>query len=471
MGTITLEIAGSEKYFVHLHYVKSHPNPDPDTFDLVLTPEEATGVTYFDEVVIKKDGVTEYVGFVEEITPEIGEDGLEYSITGRCYKLIIWKKFTERFQESREIGPEDSDAAEIESSFFGEVYPKELIQFILRCPISEHPKGKVRHKIGWGICSDFWECCANQTADGYYPQWVCLRYSGLAWRGTAGLSGGTAVKLEVDNFSHDNEEMNTHGPEPWLDSDDGLNSHVEPWDYHNEQIEGDFTFEHLDPAATMPYSVLLVIKHSSITKGNEELKAELGYDGVGWFRVGYLASTGGGFEFEEQVFDVTYILDTIDKINGAKLRLNIRANWTGMYRISYAYLNVLYLSGDLALEGQQAGDWFVIDLGLPYDRVTGMLMECRNTPNAYARNYKIEWASVSNACENNYGADDSKWHDFDPTVNVTSNEARDILHSWIPQDEVEAIRIKLTLSADQPWEISQVYIWEADLRTYRVMDE
>jgi hypothetical protein len=82
----------TERYYMNIHYTKSHPNQDPDTFEITVDPDVGSLINYFDSVKITKYDITEFYGFVEEITPTVGEDGLEYRLTGRCWKLIIWKK-------------------------------------------------------------------------------------------------------------------------------------------------------------------------------------------------------------------------------------------------------------------------------------------------------------------------------------------------------------------------------------------
>ena len=473
MGIITLEIGTPpvEKYFINLHYTKNHPSPDPDTFDLILTPEEVSGIDYFDKVVVKKDGVTEYVGFVEEITPEIGEEGLEYSITGRCHKLILWKKWTERYQESRNVGPEDTEG-ELEGGFFGQVYPHELIKFILRCPISEHPKGRIRQKIGWGISSDQWDCCASSTAECYYPEWVMLRYSGLAWRNRGLRDETTVFTLKVNDWVNEIDEWKREGVDPYLNAEDASYIHYGT-DLPYNAIEKYFKFEHLDPnvVATID-DIYLFIRWFAEAK-EAEVYIYL-YDGVKYTNLGKFPALGASPGWWSSYPRITTkirvheILDTVDKVNNARIYFQ-KAN--NLYQgIDYVYLSAsCTLVGDPA--NQRKDDWFVVDLGISWNDVTAALIECRTSLALYARNYKIEWSNVSNACENNYGADDSKWNDFNPPVNVINNTARDILHSWIPEDDVRCLRIQITASADQAWEISQIYIWQSDVYPYRVLDE
>lgn len=468
----TLLIGGVDTCYIDIHYIKSHPNPDPDTFEIRTLPECAEGVSYFDTVDIRKDGVTEYYGFVEEITPEVGEDGLEYLLTGRCWKLFTWKKWNERYQESREIGPTDSEN-NIESGFFGNVKPEELIKFILRCPKSIHPKDKIRHKIGWGIPSQFWDACANITADCHYPQWVFLRYTGLAWRGRGGSEDMVWDKLVVNNFDSTYTQWYTTGVQPWLDNDDADTNKVwlsRPPAGQGIYKVGHFEFANIGGTRDFIYGVRLYIKYRGIADRfayRSWCKVHL-YDGTTWHHIGWLTTS---YSWTYISFNVMSILDTIAKINAAEIYFEYQL--IGLFdgiHITYAYLDVE--ASTLATDYQHIDDWFVVDLGSSYDDVTAMLIECRNNPTTYPRNYKIQYASVSNCCDGDDPPLESEWNEFTPAINEVNNNARDILHSWEAEDDVQCIRIKLTADhTDNPWEISQIYVWQADEHKYRLMDE
>jgi len=469
----SLLIDGVETCYLDIHYIKSHPNPDPDTFEIRTLPECAESVSYFDSVEIKKNGETEFYGFIEEITPEVGEDGLEYLLTGRCWKLMVWKKWNERFQESREIGPEDSEG-NIESGFFGNVKSEELVRFLLRCPKSIHPKDKLRHKIGWGIPSGLWDTCANVTADCYYPQWVFMRYTGLSWRNRGGSENMEYDKLVVNNFDGTSTQWTTIGVQPWLNNDDENTNEIykfqEPGNPPGIYIEGNFEFTNLAGTRLFVYGVELYIKYKGIGywyAGLTRCEVHL-YDGVNWYSIGYLDNS---WSWKYKSFNVTSILNTVAKVNAAEIKFTyyLDGDFHKM-EITYAYLAVE--SSTLVSDYQHTSDWFVVDLGSSYDDVTAMLIECRNNPIMYARNYKIQYATLSNCCDSADPPLESEWNDFTPAVNETNNNARDILHSWEPEDDVQCIRIKLTADhVDNPWEISQIYVWQADEHKYRLMDE
>lgn len=461
-----LLINGTKRNYIKVHYVKNHPDPDPDTFDVTVNYDVGELVNYFDSVEVRKNGVTEFYGFVEDIDPQKGTDGLEYLLTGRCWKVLVWKKSTERFQESREIGPEDSEG-NVETGFFGSVYPHELFRFLLRCPISDHPKGKVRHKIGWGIASDFWKCCANVTADTFYPDWVMLRYTGLSWRGRASTANLHYVDLICDSFDSTYVDWTENGSSPYLDTDSDVDN-IATGTPPNNRKEGYFGFDDLVGTAERIYGIKLYIK-SNIQGYASKIAVHLN-DGTSNYNLGYLTVCPYGYGYTE--FNCITVLDTPTKVNNAKIYFDLESGYHAMVTVIYAYFHVEYSTTADADINQKTDDWFVINLGADYDMVTAMLIECRNNPNMYARNYKIQYCTISDCCAE--GDNDGFWSDFDDDgspINVVNNTARDILHSWKPQDNVHGIRIKLTADADPPWEISQIYVWRADESKYRLLDE
>lgn len=474
IDVIVDEVNLTEECVISTHYIKSHPNQDPDTFEIRLLPECGENIDYFDTVEIKKLGVTEFYGFVEEITPEVGEDGLEYLITGRCWKLIAWKKWNERFQESREVGPMDSEG-NIESGFFGAVRPEELVKFVLRCPMSEHPKDKIRHKIGWGIPSDFWDCCANETAEAHYPLWVALRYTGLSWRGRGTCDNIITYNLDVKTFVNEVKDWTDTGAgdNPWIDSDSGdlPTVYIRASNAPTNQTIRYFTFEDFsDIPAVDPVTVSLVYLNVQVfAEGEGAITKVYLWDGINWIYVGI--AYGSAFYGEQtRTFNVSSILNTITKVKNARVYF-VRVSHTPLtVIIDHCYLTV-YGSDPAEPADQRADDWFIVNLGMAYDDVTAMLIECRNNPTMYARHYNIQYTTLSNCCNDEYPVPEDDWNDFTPAIHEIDNEARDILHSWEPEDDVRCIRVKLTMSNCNAWEISQIYIWQADEYKYRLLDE
>ena len=349
--------------YIQVHYIKNHPQSDPDTFDIKVNYDVGQLVNYFDSVEVTKNGVTEFYGFVEDKNPQKGIDGLEYIITGRCWKVLAWKKQTERYIETREIG------IAAETGFFGKVYPQELIMFLLRTPISTHPSGYIRQKIGWGIPSDNWECSAIRTATGHHAQWVALRETGFSW--------------QLGNYNYvDNQEVNdyTEDMRQWITSDDtvvavNINRVVDAWSF----VHNDFTHVNTEPwlhdddennyisLASLAENIgkydehytfsNLAYDHIYVTTASLYVKAKL-YDGTGghatsvtlkfyiwdgsiWWS-GSWAFTSTDWELISFNFSC---LDTIAKINNAKLKIEFEAVVDGGVdkggiNVTYAYLHI-----------------------------------------------------------------------------------------------------------------------------------
>jgi len=452
----TLEIGGSEVGYLRIHYVKSHPSVDPDTFDIKLLPEDADGVDYFDSVEVKKDGVTEFYGFIEEITPQVSESGLEYLITGRCWKLITWKKYTERYVETREVGPNE------QAGFFGKVYPPELICFLLRTPVSIHPSGKVRHKIGWGIHSDDWICAAIRTATGHHPVWVATRRVNFEWQ--LGNLTFTATTLAVDGFD------NTWGD--WtrnaacgicLDDDDVVN-YISAVNLGDD--DGYYTFADLGVAYKRGSvsSCILHIKGRFVDDGGSggadtvQVRAYLYFNGVSVANNTVTYTNGLGWE--DQTWDISANVTTIALLNALKVRLE----WAAATNPANQHPDVTYMY--VVTTGEQTSyqtedDWFAVDLGAAYQNIVAILIESRNdlTETQFARHLVIEYNTAAFVNDDTPPA--AGWV---PIRWVPNNVTRDILLSWEPLDgiNVRCIRIRITADIDFGWEISQIYIWQAD---------
>jgi len=117
-------IGGVEYTYSNIDFTETHPSPYPDTFTIVLNGQHI--IPYFSEVIITRDMITKFYGYVEKRrwTSEVDTE-----IWGRCRKLIVWKKWMERFVEAREGGNI--------AGFFGVMCPAEIFKFLLRCPISD----------------------------------------------------------------------------------------------------------------------------------------------------------------------------------------------------------------------------------------------------------------------------------------------------------------------------------------------
>jgi len=158
MGKWEIYVDSCNYDYLSFTFTKTHPSPDPDGFKIVYGYR--MNFDYFSKVEFKKDGVTKFVGYIEKIKYEVGTEGIETIVTGRCNKVLLWKKWTERFADSRENI----------KGFFGKVYADELVKFLLRNPISDMPEEEEKwndyplQKIGWGINPASWSCHASSSS-------------------------------------------------------------------------------------------------------------------------------------------------------------------------------------------------------------------------------------------------------------------------------------------------------------------
>jgi len=143
------------------------------------------------------------------------------------------------------------------------------------------------------------------------------------------------------------------------------------------------------------------------------------YDGSNWTFAGkiYGAGWGDGY-WKNSELNVTGILDTVIKINNARVYFSV-GNTGATSWIANCWL---YVKGsEFAYSSdanQQADDYFIVNLGDSYDRVTGTYVESRLHDSMYARNYTVQYTTLSDCCADNVVDNDNLWSDFTPAVNV-----------------------------------------------------
>jgi len=211
MGEYTVKINDVIIPFNRIWFEKRHPSEDPDNFTITIDGE--TTVNPFDVVKIYNGSTLEFYGFVEKIEEEWDTRGHYTRISGRCRKVIFWKKFIERFERSRLNG------------FFGAVNPSKLIWFLLYSPISDDPnEASPFHRLGYGI--DLYEakCSAIRTVPTTHPNYVKIRQSGFAWQ----LGFMNEEKTSTTNsFVENKKGWKTVGGSPWINTDDEDLSYIE----------------------------------------------------------------------------------------------------------------------------------------------------------------------------------------------------------------------------------------------------
>lgn len=445
----TVSISGTDYPYIDIDFEKVHPSPNPDIFTVTLSGKKS--LTFFSAISIKKDNVQRFYGYIEKINYEMGEEGINTIIGGRCRKVILWKKWTERFTDTRISG------------FFANVYPKELIMFLLRCPVSEVPDTESgeswegdfpRQKIGWGINSDSWGCTANVSSIGTEPDYVKLRLVGFYWR-----NRGTPSTIEIDDVAGVND-----GPMGWTEVGAvGHNCIVRPDDDDTTYIRGtavnqitwDYTFTNLPVTADTINSVEIIVRARKEVGGwGADYRIEVRiWDGSSSTLAAYIV--GNNQAYDDVRIDITDILDTPAKYDAAEVYFTLKATGGTAVRITTCYMIVDY--GDSG--AQTLNDYFKINFGRTYDRVTGIIVQSRHTSNAYPRYYKIETGTAGEVYTQR------------ASNPAGGNVAQDIIHSWTPVDGVQYVKITITqTTASIPWEITQIYIYTADDADYTVLE-
>jgi len=112
-----------KKYnFISLTYTDTHPKERPDRFDATLEGFQGT-INFGDEVIIRKEQKIVWRGLVEEIDYSAGRT----VIGGRDKSVLVWKKFTNKYEVEEGSGEAPS--------FFDDFYPEDLFRFLLYTPI------------------------------------------------------------------------------------------------------------------------------------------------------------------------------------------------------------------------------------------------------------------------------------------------------------------------------------------------
>lgn len=204
---------GAAVKYKEVNFTKRHPNPDCDTFNAIIEWDEA--VNLFDRVSITHTALPTilFEGLVESINCYWDNTERVKRISGRCRKVILWKKFIERFERGNIDG------------FFRHVSVSKLVRFLLRCPISDAPTASVFHRIGYGFDLSNGECSAIRRDPKTHPEWCRFRRSGFRWR----LNGCRLLK-DVDDYTQDTPNI----PPPdgcvrqreWVHSDDIIGAEI-----------------------------------------------------------------------------------------------------------------------------------------------------------------------------------------------------------------------------------------------------
>ena len=155
--------------------------------EFTTTVEYDSAINFNDLIRFDRDGVTQWVGFVEDIEVDWDQNSRYLLLGGRDLTYLLWRKYVENF----------NNAIKSTGGFFGNVNAVELTKFLLRTPRSDLPEVEddslgnfsiyPYNEEGWGIdISKF----TNISSGGHVS-----KYSGS----TSGV-GSTTIIQETDNI-------------------------------------------------------------------------------------------------------------------------------------------------------------------------------------------------------------------------------------------------------------------------------
>lgn len=376
MPAWTISVGGIDRKYQTVEINRKVRMDSPPEF--TATIEYGSDVTFNNEVIIQRDGKTEWKGFIEDMEIAWDESGRYLNIGGRDITLLIWRKYVENF----------ANMIEGTGGFFGNVSASELIKFLLRTPRSDLPidaNGTViypHNKEGWGIdTSKINSLIADKTAYGDI-NWTTLRKRGLGWRNTG--DPYSVVTKKVDAVIGTNWE--TFGTTPYLNTYDDTNY------IHSSGVDeyAEFSFENLgltEDAASI-YGCKLVIYYRPDTTYwtwiNSDCWVYIWVESLQNWQ--YIGDFGGrdppwNNPWREIEFDLFYILKTISDVNAAKVKF-VEKGSLGT-SITYAALDIGYVG-----EGSQTTNEFV-EVAFNEEEIMGIYVESRNSAEMYPRNYKI----------------------------------------------------------------------------------
>lgn len=373
VGVWTIEIDSSPVNYKEINFERKLDTKIPSKFDAQI--EFSSGINYWDLVEIKRDGTTEWKGFIEDKDEKWDKDGRFLYIGGRDTSLILWKKWSDNFIEMHEAT----------EGFFGLVSAIELIKFLLRCPKSDPFTTYPNNKEGWGIDKGrISDCSAHRTSLGD-PNWVKLRRRGYGWRNTG--SPYNSINANVDAVI--SNVWSTNGASPYLNTEDDLNyiySKI-PW---QEAIFGFENLSTLDATATNVERCFINVVWKPETSWWMAARSKTSmYVSVDGGTIWYIVGSFGGKDsifgpnpWRTYSFDISNIVDSVTDADA------VRVKFVCMSDMLYTYITHAYLSFSYVTNGEQAvKDWF--DIPFEEDTIVGCYIESRIDNDSYPRNYAI----------------------------------------------------------------------------------
>lgn len=430
----TVEIGGtSRKYKEIPSFTDQLKSDTPSEISGLLVEYDGT-IDYWDVIEFKRNGTSEWKGFVEtmNIVWQDGE-GRYYEIGGRNNSLILWKKFNENFSNMQE-GTE---------GFFGQVSASELIKLLLRCPESDLGSEYPNNKSGWGI-----DVSKILAVHAYYadvtkesmgdPDYIFLRRRGLGWRNC-----GVIAQDELDVNSVVSNQWGTNGTSPYLDAED------DSWIKSNSVADqyAIFGMANLSALATGLRKTSLVVAWKPDASfwgwGGWGIQSDcwvylskdagVSYSFVGRFggRLNPLIS----YPWWHYVFPIDLSFWTsVSELQGGNLRVKfVNKSVPLATYITHCYLDVVYEEGGTQAVGDEIDVIFE-----ETENVCGIYMESRADNISYPRNYGV--VKVTDDPQDYREPATGEYTQVDPSGHITATTATHIDHNQSMQISEYAYR-------------------------------
>lgn len=397
----TIEVGGSSRKYSNMNFERKLDRKTPTTFKAKIE-YASPAVAFFDLVEIKRNGTTEWKGYVEAIEVEWDDSGRWYNVSGRDTTVILWKKYGEEFQQY-------ADGIE---GFFGKVSASELIKFILRTPRSDLPSESANYKynkMGWGLDSSrITDVTAARTAYGD-PKWTILRKRSVAgWR-NVGTPYTSATKTVTSALSTTN--WTTVGASPYINTDDDDTSYIKSG--ATVDAEAIFQLDNLAGATGINAVHLSVHWKADSTWWwwiNSECEVWVSRDaGASWaFAFNFGGRNTGWLTYTADVSDY---FNKVSYLSGGNARIKF-VNKSGSLStfVTYAYLAINYSTGGT----QDVTDYFQATINT--EDVVGIYVESRADEESYPRNYDVVY--VTDTIENY-----STFSETDPNNHITLEDS------------------------------------------------
>ena len=96
----TIEVNGTERKYKNISFERKLDMVSPTKFDATI--QYYNDINFMDTVQIKRDGYTEWKGYVESVEVTWDSNGRYLNLKGRDVSVILWKKYIEDFSNMTE---------------------------------------------------------------------------------------------------------------------------------------------------------------------------------------------------------------------------------------------------------------------------------------------------------------------------------------------------------------------------------